>query len=612
LSDMQTIAADTIKLTGGPLRWKKVQIESLVGFASYASGRLHVKNLDIKEFGGSLHLTGEINDREQKAELLLHSSLQVRPWIHSFGQESWIADMAWSKAPEWEVFAQFFWMEEQTEARISGRLLMEEFAFREVPVSHFLMDFAWRPGLFLTRGAKVRGPGMDGVLDAKLEGKVMTVRVEGSVDPVLCMNWLDEGLKKTVSLMEFAEPARGQMALVVPLENSAGVKGSGEVSLGKTAMRGAWIDSATADVTIADRAATYENLVVQMDGGRATGTFVYDFGNREVRFSNVQSTLPPAKFMLWVDPRISETISNFRFNSPPTVTASGVIDMADPSGNRAEISVFSQKGLKYDLLGQTLPIDSARGNLVLKGHQLKATVREASLFGGGTQLQADIKLGPDNPSYTLDAKVDKIDFASLNKLYFDYEDSTGWLTGSIRYSAEFQNQSLLKGSGSVKVEDGNVFAIPILGPFSGILNSIIPGVGYQNSRLATTDFTIANQVIHTPNLEIYGNGFSLFGEGDIRFVADELDMNVRINAKGVPGLVLFPVSKLLEYSSSGSVSDPVWRPRNVPREVYGEGLIETITAPLRELITGEKADEKEKENTLEGNSGRPQILRRVR
>jgi hypothetical protein len=48
-----------------------------------------------------------------------------------------------------------------------------------------------------------------------------------------------------------------------------------------------------------------------------------------------------------------------------------------------------------------------------------------------------------------------------------------------------------------------------------------------------------------------------------------MDMSVRINARGIPGLVLFPVSKLFEYVSTGSVSKPEWRPKIIPR--FGSG-----------------------------------------
>ena len=123
----------------------------------------------------------------------------------------------------------------------------------------------------------------------------------------------------------------------------------------------------------------------------------------------------------------------------------------------------------------------------------------------------------------------------------------------------------MRGDGSMRVEEGRVFAIPILGPLSEIINKIIPGAGFQAARLATADFTVGDEKISTKNLKVEGAGFSLFGTGDIYFVADKMNMSVRLNARGLPGLVLFPVSKLFEYVATGSLSKPEWRPKIIPR-----------------------------------------------
>ena len=40
---------------------------------------------------------------------------------------------------------------------------------------------------------------------------------------------------------------------------------------------------------------------------------------------------------------------------------------------------------------------------------------------------------------------------------------------------------------------------------------------------------------------------------------DKMDFRVRVNAQGLPGMVLYPVSKLFEFWTEGPLSDPVWR-----------------------------------------------------
>jgi hypothetical protein len=114
------------------------------------------------------------------------------------------------------------------------------------------------------------------------------------------------------------------------------------------------------------------------------------------------------------------------------------------------------------------------------------------------------------------------------------------------------------------IKNGNILAMPILGPLSLLLNEMIPGFGYQSARRATADFSVNQGVINTRNLLIEGSGFSMIGNGDIYYLEDRMNMNIRLNAQGLPGVVLFPVSKILEYESVGSAKHPKWRPKILP------------------------------------------------
>ena len=199
------------------------------------------------------------------------------------------------------------------------------------------------------------------------------------------------------------------------------------------------------------------------------------------------------------------------------------------------------------------------------GSKVNADIRKAALMGGDVALKAVVSIDPKDPTFGADVKLSRVNFARLTKLYFGYDSSKGVMSGNYKFQARMGEENLMRGAGSIRVEDGNVFAIPVLGPFSEILRTVLPGVGYQTARVATADFTAANEIINTKNLVIEGAGFSMFGAGDIHFMTSRLDMSMRINAKGIPGLVFYPVSKLLEYISTGTVAEPQWRPKIIPR-----------------------------------------------
>ena len=118
----------------------------------------------------------------------------------------------------------------------------------------------------------------------------------------------------------------------------------------------------------------------------------------------------------------------------------------------------------------------------------------------------------------------------------------------------------MRGTGKVEVTNGNVFAIPIFGPLSGMLNSVFPAAVTASRARRRASFTIKDGVIHTDDFEVAGKLFSMLGHGDIHFLDDKLDFDMRIDAHG-PGVLLTPMYKLFEYIGEGSLKKPNWHPK---------------------------------------------------
>jgi hypothetical protein len=242
--------------------------------------------------------------------------------------------------------------------------------------------------------------------------------------------------------------------------------------------------------------------------------------------------------------------------------------MKDPSQNDLHVTVDAPGGMAYSLLNRDLVFGRTKALVDLVGRRVKANVGEATLYGGGVSVKAEVSIDPADPMFRVEANVDRVDFASLTNLYFGYAKSKGVMSGRFAFDAELKKPADMRGSGNLRVEEGHVMAIPLFGPLSLAIGAIIPGAGHESARLATMDFTVADRRVRTKNLEIQGAGFELFGDGSVGFPSGNLDLTVRINARGIPGIVLFPVSKLLEYVSTGTMSDPRWRPKIIPREFF--------------------------------------------
>ena len=319
------------------------------------------------------------------------------------------------------------------------------------------------------------------------------------------------------------------------------------------------MNSATAKVHFADGAVTYENFHITRDEGVGTGTFAYDFAKHEVRISNVKANVRPAEVSFWIDPDLPKNVAPYKFRQPPTITANGVYQFAGGKGTRLEINVDAPSGMDYVFLGKILPFHRIAGKLLFTNDHLQIVDLRGNLLAGNVRGNADISLAHGDQHYRAKVAVDAIDFPRLTDLYYNYKTSQGRLSGSYDFTGVGDNARLMQGTGKLSVANGDVFAIPVFGPLSGILGSLVPGkiVGYSVAREAKASFTAKNGILHTDDFEVAGGWFSMLGDGDIYFLDDKLDFNIRISPKGA-GLLLAPVYKLFEYKGEGSLKNPNW------------------------------------------------------
>ena len=260
------------------------------------------------------------------------------------------------------------------------------------------------------------------------------------------------------------------------------------MALQRTRFRGAWMNSANANVHLEKGALTFDDFRVTRDEGAGTGSFTYDFVKREVRLKEVKSTLRPTEAILWVEPKLLKDVAPYKFRQPPSIVANGVVHFGAPN-DHLELTVDAPAGMDYVFLGKTLPIDRVSGRLLFTDNRLQLDQIDGTLFTGTVRGSADISLAKGDPHYQADIVVDGVDFPRVADLYFKHETARGRLSGTYAWNGLGSDARSMRGEGSVKVTEGDIFAIPIFGPLSGLLNAIIPGAGYSVAHKANATFT---------------------------------------------------------------------------------------------------------------------------
>lgn len=568
LADLDSLEVSRIQAKVGALQYREVALNGIILDAYYKAQEIVVKKVELTGSNTELRLTGQWDTMQSEGDFELAGNLEPSAILASLGKPEISEEVRFLGGAEISATVHARSTVTGPDIRATGRLESGAFQLKKIGAKSFSADFAWNNGKFYSSDANLVLQSGHITADVLSAPQDFRLRLKSDAVPTELLPIMGKYERAVVEVMEFKDAPELEVTITGDRPHMDALSGRGKVRLGRTAMRGAWIDSATADIVIADRAAIYENILLTMGGQKATGAFTYDFGRREVRLGNIKSNVMPAPILMWVDPRIAATVAVYKFVTPPYVEADGLVHMENPDKNALRIKVDARGGLDYELIGKELRFGATKGTVDLLGQKVYADIPQSSLYGGRVSVKAEISTNPKNPTLSAGVDLHRVDFTSVTQRYFGYEKSKGVMSGQYQFTSMLQDDGSMRGSGSIRVEDGHVLAIPVFGPLSEIISTIIPGAGHESARLATADFEIAERTITSSNLEIEGNGFTLFGSGDVRYPSGDMDMSVRINARGIPGIVLFPVSKLLEYVSTGTVSDPQWRPKIVPREFF--------------------------------------------
>jgi len=517
---------------------------------------------------GSLEASGRWDTATGDAQADIESSLDPAGFVAELLHAKEWKDLAFARPPLIRATLETL-PGTPRRLQILGTAQTDAFSYRGLKFGEFKAGFVWRQGgEFYADEISLRTP--SGPITASFmmrpeEG--VRLRLDCQADPLPLLPLLGAKAKETVDKMElkFLEPPRIKLEAKGAKLDPAALQAVGNLQLARTSIHGSEMESANADLSFESLALIFTNMRVKRPEGSGTGSFIYDFGKKQVRLENIRSTMTPFNVLQWADPNVAKETEPYRLKGPPDVTVNGIIGLQDSSLTRLTAQFEALQGLEYDLLDRTLNFGSTRGTLRFEGRKIIADIPSAQLFGGSVRMNAVVTTGQPGARQQMTVDLNRVNFETLTRLYFDYRDSKGLVSGRYNFTFVPGKPEQMRGEGNLLVEDGNVFAIPVLGPLSFLLDSVVPGAGYQTSRRATCDYTVANGEIRTDNLDVQGQGFVMIGQGSLFFIEDRMDFGVRVNAQGVPGILLYPVSKLFEYVSDGKMTEPKWRPRMLPK-----------------------------------------------
>jgi hypothetical protein len=543
------------------VRRDKYEMRDFSAAAEFSNQVLRLTGCQWTDNAGAFSAGGSWSRQSNEAKFEARSNIDLKGFLEAFGFGHILADTTFSAPPVLAVSGEANFGAGHPQFKLLGNLSAPNFTYRAVAFSQLNTNFSWDGERTLLRDVHVQNQG--GQLNAELLDAPNDFRldIDSTINPVALRAFVSPELQQFLGEWEWPRPPNVHLAIRGQNHKPTSWTGDGTIALERARFRGIWMNSASARVRFGDGAVTYDNLKITRSEGVGTGGFAYDFKKHEVRITNLKTSLYPNDIIYWIDPKLARTVAPYKFKQPPSVSGNGVYQFGGGKNTRLDLNVDSTGGMDYAFLGKTLPFDKIAGKLIFTDERLQINELKGSLFAGSVRGNADISLAHDDPKYRASIVVDRVDFPRLTDLYYNYKTSQGQLSGSYDFTGLGGDARSMRGTGKLEVTNGDVFAIPIFGPLSGLLNAVLPGkLGYSIARKATGSFTIKEGVIHTDNFETAGALFSMLGHGDIHFLDDKLDFYVRMNANG-PGILLTPMYKLFEYTGEGSLKHPDWHPK---------------------------------------------------
>ena len=547
-------------LRGDRLQRARYEMRDLSADAEWNDQRLDIGHCEWADAKGNFAARADWNHETNRANVQVRSSVDLKAFLDTFGLGEPLAGIEFHAPPLVEISGSLTFGPSRFRPNVIGHAAFGQFTYKKVPFSDLAADFSWDGERTFVRDLRVRH--QTGLLRADLLDAPDDFRlnIESTISPGSLRPVLPRELNEFLRDWEWQRSPAIRLAIRGKDHNPGSWQGDGTIVLGRTRFRGTWMNSANTRIRFADGALACEDVRVSRDEGVGSGSFTYDFKKHEVRISNIRSSLNPAEAVFWVDPKISKTVAPYKFRRPPNITANGVYQFGGGKNTRLEINADGATGMDYVFLGKTVSFDRISSRLLFTPDRLQITDVRGALLAGTLRGTADISLARNDPRYRASLALNGINFPLLTDLYYNYKTAQGVLNGTYDFSGLGTDWRSMRGRGKVEVSNGNVFAIPIFGPLSGILNHIVPGSGYSIAHEATAALKIENGIIHTDDFEAAGALFSMLGHGDVHFLDDKLDFSLRLNMKG-PGVLLTPMYKLFEYAGTGSLKKPDWHPK---------------------------------------------------
>ncbi|MGJ8677032.1 MAG: hypothetical protein ACSHX0_05915 [Akkermansiaceae bacterium] len=340
------------------------------------------------------------------------------------------------------------------------------------------------------------------------------------------------------------------------------------------------LNSLSGDYSLNNLSAGYTNVKADFDysdyslrkayGGPdsakiAVDSVTIDREKKLIEIKAIKGTAWPAPVVRLFASKVANHIEKYRFHTPPVIQASGVFDYNKNAQNtNFTIDVQNSKPMDYRFLGEFLKLNRLKAKVNISNSRVAVTDLSFDTLQGDCAGNIVVKTAnKQNIPYSGDIQWRQVHLKDLGSVYGFKNAEQGLLTGRIDFSGANDDVRAFNATGSLSLEKGNLFSVPLLGPITPLIGVVL---GDRNpydetAEDASCSYVIKNGIIYSNDFLATTRSLNFTGEGNIDLANKNINMLVRMNARGLFSIILLPLKPFMgmfQFQGTGTFSAPEW------------------------------------------------------
>ncbi|MDZ4787910.1 MAG: AsmA-like C-terminal region-containing protein [Blastochloris sp.] len=551
-----------LRLSGERQTWRGVVLEAFYFDGEYLDQRVAI-NGEVNFLRGGFQLEANWRTDQKKAVVTFYSDVDLSLLSSALPEQAqaWIADVRFRSLPVNEGTVELDW-EHGLKYVLQSRSIWKNFSIQGTYFDSLYCPISYDGKRMMVTEMVVINPSGRSTFSAFYDGeKSLKAKLRSTIDPSSVKKLFGEKAQPFFNSLKFNDAPLIDCTVIGEGFKMDTMEIQGTVSATDFSYKNVPLQEMRTSFNFKAGELHLPDLYIKRTEGEGRGEIWHNMVTKQVRMKGVKGKLMIGEVATIIGDKMSEYAKPYGFYQATEFEVDGQVDLDKQIKTDLKARVKSDKGLDYVFLGKKLSLKKLDADISIKGIELKFKPRKPiEIFNGELEGNITVQLTSD-PSYQAILKLRDQEFGPLVKTFFNNDEISGKISGTVDVNGRFSDLASMQGWGDFVVVKGFLYNIPMFGGFSAMLNSIVPNLGYSEASQARTSFTVRDGLITIQKVDVYSTAFALIGNGSYDMIKDDVNMNMRVNLRGVLGIPMFFVSKLFEYEGKGTLSNTIWGPK---------------------------------------------------